>query len=301
MFTSTSRPSSSSITTPSSAHCGSIAASSSDSIPLLLRGPQPTPPDSPSSTIFPSGPPAHGSLDKKKRTPSVSNLRNFSFSKLATRSSPSLANLAKAHRQQPPPTPSDLCGRPLPPLPTQPSSPHREPERSPSPPPNISVFETDTDEDSDSDARKSLARRFVAGLVHHHHHSGSGGGTDRGQKSHSHPQGGAGAVADHKRSQSDEGPSSLSSSSNNMNKEMGSKNGGGGMGISKTLGATGRQRRVETVSSGEAVSLGRGAVSMDLPRNSGYSQQQEQEQQQQDGRGEKGGVRFWRGILKRRG
>lgn len=268
----TSRPGSSRATTPNSAHGGgsgslhggSIATSSSDSIPLLLRSPGPTPPASPCRTSSPSDAPRYP-LRLKKRTPSQTNLRNFSLSKITTRSSPALAALAKAHRQaqaqnpqNKPLTPADLYDRPLPPLPT---------ERPPSPP-HISVFETDSDDEDNSDARpaggetRSLARRFMKGLVHHHHNHHHHHHDDRREK---------GLRQDHKRSVSDEGPSS--------SKERSSRSG-----ISRTLNVA-RYRRGGAV---EAPS--RAAVSMDLPRERGshaYQQVLEEE--------EKSGGRFWGG------
>ncbi|KAK4157022.1 hypothetical protein C8A00DRAFT_40605 [Chaetomidium leptoderma] len=309
------RPSSSRATTPGSVHGGSIAASSSDSIPLLLRSPGPTPPDSPSGTSSSSEAPNNPSIKPvKSRSPSHTNLRNFSLSKMTTQSSPSLANLAKTHHQQQPqpPTPKTpktrpqpttpttptsttaLYDRPLPPLPTQMQQ--QQQPKPPSPPPHISVFETDTDDDDDSDNEddtgrlrprtgggsggggetKNFARRFMHGLVHHHHHLGS---------QHDNKKQGA---EQHKRSVSDEGPSTSAASGG----ERGS--GGGRSGISRTLNAAARYRR----GGGEA----RAAVSMDLPRRSGggggggagrLRYQQVGEELEKGGGG--GGGRFWGG------
>ncbi|SPQ19480.1 4bce1a12-cdf6-4fb5-8da5-4ebb299613a4 [Thermothielavioides terrestris] len=194
--------------------------------------------------------------------------RNFSLSKITTRSSPSLANLAKAHHQasktghhHKPVTPADLYDRPLPPLPTE----------RPETPPQVSVFETDTDDEADEDdgrptsEAKKFARRLMHGLVHHHlHHHHDNEKRDKG------------TAPDHKRSISDDGPS-------------GSKEGGGGgrMGISRTFNAAARYRH----SGGTADAAGppRAAVSMDLPRDSGHRQYQQMADE-----GEKGG-RFWSG------
>lgn len=183
-----SRPGSSRAATPMSGRGDSTAASSSESIPLLIRShpnsPHSSPPVSPSDTCPSPRTPTY---------PSPSNLRAPALSKTKTRSSPSLAQLARSQGQtttrgppRKPPTSPDL-NRPLPPLPV---------ERPPSPP-HISVFETDSDDEDDAEGgsrvgdAKNFARRFMHGLVHHHHN-------ERRDKS---------PGADHKRSVSDEGPS----------------------------------------------------------------------------------------------
>ncbi|KAK3902877.1 hypothetical protein C8A05DRAFT_15120 [Staphylotrichum tortipilum] len=234
-----SRGRSSTVTTTCSGH-GFITASSSDSIPLLCRSPGPSPPASQryssSSSEAPRSP-----VKPNKRSLSQANLRGPSLSKIMTRSTPSLANVAKAQisaqasdYHNMPPTPASICDRPLPPLPT---------ERSPSPP-RISVFETDSDdEDGDDDKRgsseaKNFAHRFMHGLVHHRHSKREKSG---GQ--------------DHRRSVSDEGPSS--------SKERH----GGRTGLSRTLNAATRYRRSGPE---ESSPLSRGAVSMDLPRDRNY-------------------------------
>ncbi|AEO65276.1 uncharacterized protein THITE_2112124 [Thermothielavioides terrestris NRRL 8126] len=262
--TSAYRPGSSRATTPISVHGSSITAGSS----LLLRSPGPTPPASPSDVRGSSEVPNYPSARAEKSSTSNSNQRNFSLSKITTRSSPSLANLAKAHHQasktghhHKPVTPADLYDRPLPPLPTE----------RPETPPQVSVFETDTDDEADEDdgrptsEAKKFARRLMHGLVHHHlHHHHDNEKRDKG------------TAPDHKRSISDDGPS-------------GSKEGGGGgrMGISRTFNAAARYRH----SGGTADAAGppRAAVSMDLPRDSGHRQYQQMADE-----GEKGG-RFWSG------
>ncbi len=228
-----SRGRSSTVTTTCSGH-GFITASSSDSIPLLRRSPGPSPPASPcySSSSFEAPRPA---VKPKKRSPSQASLKRPSLPRIMTRSTPSLPNLAKAARASDyhnmPPTPASIYDRPLPPLPA---------ERSPSPP-RISVFETDSDDEDSDDKRlrnetKNFARRFMHGLVHHH-----------GKRDKS-------AGQDHKRSVSDEGPSAKERQ-------------GGRTGISRTLNATSRYRRSAPE---ESSPLSRGAVSMDLPRDTGY-------------------------------
>ena len=233
-----SRGRSSTVTT----HCsdqGFITASSSDSIPLLCRSPGPSPPASPCYSSSSSEAPT-SSVKLRKRSPSQANLKRPSLSKIMTRSTPSLPNLAKAQisahasdYHNLPPTPASIYDRPLPPLPA---------ERSPSPP-RISVFETDSDdEDSDDEKRRSsearnFARRFMHGLVHHH-----------GKREKN-------AGQDHKRSVSDEGPSSA------KERQIGRA------GISRTLNAASRYRRSAPE---ESSPLSRGAVSMDLPRDRAY-------------------------------
>lgn len=271
-------------TTPGSVHGGSIAASSTESIPLLLRSPGPTPPASPSGSSSSEGPSSSEvpkyPLKVRKRAPSHTNLRNFSLSKFTTRSSPSLANLAKAHPQaqeahDQPPLPTNYHDRPLPPLPT---------ERPPSPP-HVSVFETDSDDEDDdekgrliSGETKNFARRFMHGLVHHHHHDNNS--NNKREK---------GPGQDHKRSVSDDGPSTSTSK-----ERIGAGGGGGGggkSGLSRTLGA--RYRRGGAL--GESA---RTAVSMDLPREgeAGAYQQVTGD----EGEGLKGG-RFLERFLRRKG
>ncbi|KAK4042520.1 hypothetical protein C8A01DRAFT_13888, partial [Parachaetomium inaequale] len=323
--TMTFKPSSPRATTPRPVHGGSIAASSSDSIPLLLRSPGPTPPDSPAATVSSAGSPTTPSSNPmKKRPPSHTNLRNFSLSKITTRSSPSPANLAKAQRQgqpqapdlpplpnninnnnklpPPPTTPADIYDRPLPPLPTEkrpppkPTEEKEEEEERPPTPPHISVFETDSDDDDEdggnsrpgSGEMKGFARRFMHGLVYHNHHHHSHHHNHNDRKGLLGP--GTGSTgSEHKRSVSDEGPGTVTSKEKKREKERG---GGGRSGISRTLGAAARYRRGGAAAA-EGVAA-RGAVSMDLPREGGGRSQQIGEEQ------EKGG-RFWGRILRRRG
>ncbi|KAK4125350.1 hypothetical protein N657DRAFT_365245 [Parathielavia appendiculata] len=255
--------------TPRSAHGGSIAASSSNSIPLLLRSPGPTPPDSPGGTSSSFEAPRSSDAPRypvRLRTSSPSQ-REFPLSKNATRSTPSLASHAKAHQQghapdahDKPLTRADLYARPLPPLPTEPPPPLVSP-------PHVSVFEPDSDdEDEELDSRpgsgdsKNFARRFMHGLVHHHYH---------------HDKKGKGLLPDHKRSVSDEGPSS----------SLEDRNCGSSMsGIYRTINVA-RHRRGGAV---EAASAARCAVSMDLPRDVAGNHQDQQTAEGPERHG-----RFW--------
>lgn len=293
------KPGSSRAATPNSVRGGSIAASSSDSIPLLLRSPGPSPPDSPPSTSSSSEPadvdsPAQSPPRIRKCSPSNNNPHNFSLSKITTRSSPSLATLAKAHRQRQAQgpinkslTPTDRYDRPLPPLPT----------RRPPSPPHISVFETDSDDEDDGESRKgassseakSFARRLMHGLVHHHHH----------HQHHYHDRRDKCPGPDHKRSVSDEGPSTSTS------KERVSGGGRGGRsGISRTFNAA-RYRRGGGFGAPGSSTV-RVAMSMDLPRDDGRRDQCQEEEREKTvrfwcGRGTGGGDAFLGRILRRRG
>ncbi|KAH6854967.1 hypothetical protein B0I37DRAFT_43783 [Chaetomium sp. MPI-CAGE-AT-0009] len=299
--TATSRPGVSTTKAPGPVYCGSIAASSSDSVPLLLRSPGPTPPRSPPSTSSSSeGPRWSFEPEPRKSPPPETTPRDFSLAKKTTRSSPSLANLARAQRQgetlEPlppkPPTPTGIHNRPLPPLPT---------DRLPSsPPPNVSVFEIDTDgEDETGNVRpssgetKNFARRFMHGLVHHH--SSYHDRLDQGQ----------GQLADHKRSVSDEGPTTAtrSSAAPAPAKDRGSGGSGGGTGrsgISRTLNAAARYRWGGPVSAGEDVPPRRAAVSMELPRENSSEDGARGMSQQAGEEGDKGG-RFLGRLLRRKG
>ncbi|KXX79267.1 hypothetical protein MMYC01_203986 [Madurella mycetomatis] len=270
-----SRAGSSRATTPGLPHDNSIAASSSDSIPLLLRSPmtspQPSPPASlrgKSSTPELLGSPKYPWLKTGQRTPSFSDIRNGPLSKSSTRSSPALVRIARKQGQtQPQPqlrgVPSraqitaDLLARPLPPLPAN--------ERPPSPP-NISVFETDSDDEADDEAgagnAKKFARRLMHGLVQHHH--------DHTLHVRRNKTPG---FLDHKRSVSDEGPASAFSRAGG---------GGGRHGISRAVYAA-RHRRAGTS----------GTVSMDLPRENHQQQVSESDGSSSRSKGEV----FWERIF----
>ncbi|KAL2198537.1 hypothetical protein P885DRAFT_32162 [Corynascus similis CBS 632.67] len=280
-----SRPGSSRAPTPSSMHGVSIAASSSDSIPLLLRSPGPTPPHSP-STRTSSDCPKHLPFEPKGCSPQHTSLPN-SLSRTTTRSSPSLANLAQTQRQVHPPGlptkdmhPSTPVGlyrdRPLPPLPV---------ERCPSPP-QISVFETDSDDEDDDNSQptspqsaRNLARRFMHGLVHHNNHHNDHRGPDKRK--------GKSPVlrSDHKRSISDDGsPTSSSAAATAGDKGFGADGvDDGRTGISRTLDATAKRSRIGG-SGGATTAIkaaaSRGAVSMDLPRCAGAASAVGGEEQQ---------------------
>ncbi|KAL2167011.1 hypothetical protein VTG60DRAFT_1878 [Thermothelomyces hinnuleus] len=268
--TATLRPGSSRATTPCSRHADSSAASSSDSIPLLLRSPGPTPPRSP-STRSSSESPNCSSFEVRNYSPPHNNLRNFSLSEISAQSSPSLPSLAKTQSQNHPlnhstnsrpPVPAGIYyDRPLPPLPT---------ERSCSPP-HISVFETDSDDEegreddrpsSVTESTRNLARRFMHGLVHHshhHHHRHHQPNPDGREKR-------LGQRSDHKRSVSDEGPPTSASAA----KSKGSYSSDGGsarIGIARKLNAATGYRKGGTTAAVKAAAS-RGAVSMDLPRGS---------------------------------
>ncbi|KAK3298505.1 uncharacterized protein B0H64DRAFT_76678 [Chaetomium fimeti] len=315
--TATSRPGVSTTKTPGPVHSGSFAASSSDSVPLLLRSPGPTPPHSPPSTSSSSEAP-QWPLEPKRCPPPEASPRSFTLAKKTTRSSPSLANLARAQRQEEaleplprkPPTPSDIHDRPLPPLPRD-----RFP---PPPPPNVSVFEADTDdEDEAPEARPSssgdarnFARRVMHGLVRHQspqrQHDAP---PDRGQSQ--------GQSADHKRSVSDEGPSTATGSSSSSAavpvKDRGSGGSGasgggasgGRSGISRTLNAAARYRwggPAAGAGEGDGAPPPRGAVSMDLPREGVRGEEVvARGRSQQDGEGLEKGGRFFGRILRRKG
>ncbi|KAK1758625.1 hypothetical protein QBC47DRAFT_399521 [Echria macrotheca] len=153
----------------------------------------PTEPPRPPSRLKPLPSPPSEPQTATKR-PSFANLRKLSFSKLATNSSPSLAQLARSHALSQPRSQSQLKSRlsndvtrsqqhplresslppaeptrPLPPLP--PSS--RQQAGQPSPePPTVSVFEFD-DSDAESIADGSnrqprrLAQRLIRSLASH--------------------------------------------------------------------------------------------------------------------------------------
>ncbi|KAL2180993.1 uncharacterized protein P884DRAFT_274837 [Thermothelomyces heterothallicus CBS 202.75] len=263
-------PGSSRATTSCSRHAGSSAASSLDSIPLLLRSPGPTPPGSP-STRSSSESPNFSSFEVRNYSPPRNNHRNISLSEISGQSSPPLPNLANTQRQNQPRNhftnsrPLVRAGiyydRPLPPLPT---------ERSSSPP-HISVFETDSDdEDGGEDDRPSsitestrnLARRFMQGLVHHshHHHHRHHKPSPVGREKR------VGQRPDHKRSVSDEGPTTSASAA----KSKGSDSSDGGsarIGIAWKLNAAAGYRKGGTTAAVKAAAS-RGVVSMDLPRGS---------------------------------
>ncbi|KAK4237382.1 hypothetical protein C8A03DRAFT_16072 [Achaetomium macrosporum] len=271
--------------TPSLPHGGSIGASSSDSIPLLRRSPGPTPPASPSATSssevrISSERPSRALPRAIQGSASHTHLRHPSLSKNATRSTPSLANLAKSDHQaqasdirpQRPSNPAGFYDRPLPPLPIETARPPT--------PPTISVFESDSDDDSDDagDGRqggaRNFARRFLHDLVHHHPR-------DRRRKA-------ASAGLEHKRSVSDEGPSS------SPPKERGR------IGLARTLNAAARYHRRGGDGTGDgdsAAAARRAAVSMDLPRDRDgrqllpYRQVPGPEDEAEKG----GGTRFWSG------
>lgn len=308
---------------PGGVHGGSIAASSSDSIPLLLRSPGPTPPHSPPGTSSSSEAPPYPFELEKRPPPPETTLRDLPpMVKKATRSSPSLANLARAQRQgqaqeplpQRPPTPTDIHDRPLPPLPSLQTALPRFPS-----PPNVSVFEPDTDDEdepvksrpSSSEAR-NFARRLMHGLVHHHSHSPPSSPHDRRDKG----QHGL-LLADHKRSVSDEGPSTAAGSSSSAaagagvgagaaakdRGSAGSGGSGGRGGFSRTLGAAARYRWGGTAASAGAEEVSapvRGAVSMDLPRERVGEEGGRGRPQQGGDEGERGG-RFLGRLLRRKG
>ncbi|EAQ89695.1 predicted protein [Chaetomium globosum CBS 148.51] len=294
----TSRPSVWTTKAAGSVHGSSLTAGSSDSIPLLLRSPGPTPPHSPPGASSSSESPRYPFEPEKRPAPEASQ-HNLSLAKRGTRSSPSLANLARAQRQEqaqeplppPPPTPADIYNRPLPPLPAI---------RFPSPP-NVSVFEDDTDDEdesgksrpSSSEAR-NFARRLMHGLVHH---SNPPSPQDRRDK-------GKGLLVDHKRSVSDEGPSTAAVSPSagavqGPAKARGS-GGGGRSGISRTLNAAARYRWGGSAAATEAAPVpARGAVSMDLPREKLRVEGSRGQSQQGAEEGEKGG-RFFGRLLRRK-
>lgn len=230
--------------------------------------------------------------------PLSTNRRGLALSRNATRSSPSLVQLAKLQDQAKRKGAADLHTQPLPRLPAA---------RSPSPP-QVSVFETDSDDEDEEDARgrsrgseaKRLARRLMHGLVHHYHDH------ERRNKS---------PGAKHKRSVSDEVPNSSSKG------RGGGSTGSTGSGTSGSSNSSSfsravhaaRLRRARSVSA----SASRSAVSMDLPRERHPHQQQNQQQlnprhqrhrqqalERLEGEGENrsrlGGDLFGR-LLKRRG
>lgn len=259
----TNQPSPSRAATPHPPLGDSIAASSSDSIPLLLRdatsSPEPSPPISSGEGSSRSGSPVsprYPWLRTGRRTPSINNLRDDSLPKGSGRSSPALARLSmKYGRTQPQArdpqcqtqaTANPILARPLPPLPSA------KEERPPSPP-QVSVFETDSDDEADDGGTKRFARRLMHGLVHHHHHHHHHDDTSHGGRNRN------SGFADHKRSASDDGPTASSG-----------KGSGGRHGISRAVHAA-RHRRAGTS----------GAVSMDLPREDYHHYGQQQQQQEE--------------------
>ncbi|KAK4232232.1 hypothetical protein QBC38DRAFT_90253 [Podospora fimiseda] len=100
-----------------------------------------------------------------KPRPSHMSLRNFSFSKMTTRSTPALAHQADNQT-------ANTCSaasymdRPLPPLPPTAATTTTGTSHNPTPP-NISVFEVDSDDEDESFGGESmsLARRILRGIV----------------------------------------------------------------------------------------------------------------------------------------
>ncbi|KAL2158430.1 hypothetical protein VTH06DRAFT_4478 [Thermothelomyces fergusii] len=184
--------------------------------------------------------------------------------------------------------------RPLPPLPAE----------RPSSPPHISVFETDSDDEdgegndwplSVAETTKSLARRFMHGLVHHshsrhhhHHHHQSCDGREKGFKQ----------CPSHKRSVSDEGPATPASPTKNKGSES-ADGGGARIAVARKRNAAAGSRKAGTAAEAKAAAS-RGAMSMDLPRDSTSPRGRVEA----DG-GQKTGRRrvdfFWGRILRRKG
>jgi len=290
---------SSRVTSPISPQDYPPASSSSDSFSLILQtniSPHQSPSASPIDATSPN---------RLARYSSLKNLRTLGLSKAKTRSSPSLAQLAKSHSDRPPQTqeparlPQDATSlhsedRKPPPIPLVP---HRPP---PTPPP-VSVFETDSDDGSDKTSRhanKSFCRRLVHGLVHPYRHHNS---PNRSHIRHiSSPllfshirRGKVSGQPPHKRSVSDEGPSGFSKAFKPQTghfvggkSETNSSSGGSGV-LARTIfssmrarnnsnggvvsAGTGAGSSVDSdVGSGEQQTpLGRRAMSMDLPRRMG--------------------------------
>ncbi|KAL1840855.1 hypothetical protein VTJ49DRAFT_7698 [Mycothermus thermophilus] len=174
-------------------HNSSIAATSTDSIPILLPSPTSTPPGSPSNSSsslpvrwpFQSPPQPvqtfqqHQQQQRQPSPPSTSP-RKLSLSTVTSKSTPSLAILAEEQGRErdlhvdtpkfpppphpkttttaPPPAPAPvpvfLINRPLPPLPPTAT---RRPS-SPTVPPLISVFEFDSDNEDDTRRRHRTSK-----------------------------------------------------------------------------------------------------------------------------------------------
>ncbi|KAK3367096.1 hypothetical protein B0T24DRAFT_380955 [Lasiosphaeria ovina] len=153
-------------------------SASTTSIPSMLPPPAPAPAEFPrQSPWLKPLPEPPGRPRTAIRRPSFANLRKFSFSNLSTRSSSSLAHVARtqAHAQ-------GRGGSQNPGAPGKPSALRSEcaacqpPVARSEPPAHVSVFEVDSDDEEDSDEEidsavgndergVGLARRFMRGLM----------------------------------------------------------------------------------------------------------------------------------------